>query len=290
MRENKMHYDLKNVHYVPGRIQSDGTIIYSKPIRIPGAMSMDISAEGETTKIRADGIDYIVNTSNNGYAGSITLVKVPDNFRRDCLAEKIDTINGIQYEDANAEPNPFALIFEFLGDVKSTRHILYNNIATRIPFVAENKDNQKEPDTEEMEITSSPAVFNIDGEQRSIVKASTNADTPQEVYAKWYSKVFVPETSDVDTSLKTLEIDSLVFNPAYNKDIHVYTVTATEETNTITASATNENANIEITVNDAAVLNGGTVTWKNGINIVVITVMSGHMYDEYVIEVLKEVA
>lgn len=290
MKENKMHYDLKNVHYVPGRIQSDGTIVYSKPVRIPGAMSMDISAEGETTKIRADGIDYIVNTSNNGYSGSITFVKVPDNFRRDCLAEKIDTVNGIQYEDANAEPNPFALIFEFLGDVKSTRHILYNNIATRIPFVAENKDNQKEPDTEEMEITSSPAVFNIEGEQRSIVKASTNADTPQEVYAKWYSKVFVPETSDTDISLKTLEIDSLVLTPTFSKDTHSYTTTATEATNTITATATEADAKIEITVNDVTMLNGGTVTWKDGTNIVVITVMSGHMYDEYVINVTKEAA
>lgn len=290
MRRNKMHYDLKNVHYARGRKMEDGSVVFYKPQRINGAMSMDISPEGETVKIRADGIDYIVNTSNNGYSGSITFVKVPDHFRIACLAEKLDTVNGIQYEDANAEPDPFALLFEFVGDVKNIRHIMYNNMSSRVPLVSENKETQKEPDTEELEITSSPAVLMIEGEQRSIVKAHTNEDTKPDVYNNWYTQVYVPEATVSDTTLKTLEIDQLTLSPLYNKDVRVYTTTTTEATNIINVTATETNAVIEITVNNQPVINGGTVTWKDGNNEVIITVISGHMIDEYKVNVTKEAA
>lgn len=190
--KNKYHYDLKNVHYAKGTKNSDGTITYAAPKRLPGAMSMDISAEGDTTKIRADGVDYIVVVSNNGYSGSLTMVMVSDEFKKDCLAEATDEENIIQYEDANAELSPFALLFEFVGDRKNKRHILYNCTASRPSLAGENKDSQKEPDTEELELSASPATFIVGGEEKSIVKASSVAETKPESYEKWYTQVIVP--------------------------------------------------------------------------------------------------
>ena len=55
----------------------------------------------------ADGIDYIVISSNNGYSGSLNFVRVSDQFRQDCLSEVVDEKTGIQYEDADADPVPF---------------------------------------------------------------------------------------------------------------------------------------------------------------------------------------
>lgn len=190
--KNKYHYDLKNVHYALGTKTEDGVITYATPKRLRGAISMDISAEGEPTKVRADGIDYITVVSNNGYSGSITMVMVPDDFKTDCLAEQTDVTNKIQYEDAQTEPAPFALLFEFTGDKKSKRHVLYNCTASRPSLKGENKDNQKEPDTEDLEITSSPALLIVNGEERTVVKSSTTMETEPAVYDAWYKEVIIP--------------------------------------------------------------------------------------------------
>lgn len=190
---NKYHYDLKNVHYAKATVGEDGSFTYAPPVRLRGSISLEVSPEGDTFKQRADGIDYITLMTNSGYTGTLALVMVEDTFKVDCLGETVDTLNSIQYEDANAEPNPFALLFEFVGDVKNTRHVLYNNIAKRPSLKGENKENQKEPDTEELELTASPAVLIIDGEQKSIVKASTTKETKADVYEKWYTQVIIPE-------------------------------------------------------------------------------------------------
>lgn len=190
--KNKYHYDLKNVHYAKGTKNDDGTITYDAPKRLRGAMSMDISAEGETSKIRADGMDYIVVVSNNGYSGTLTMVMVPDDFKVNCLAEEMDSVNKIQCENAEAEPVPFALLFEFVGDKKNKRHVLYNCTASRPSLKGENKENQKEPDTEELELTVSPAVFVVGGADKVIVKANTTMETEPTVYDAWYKEVIAP--------------------------------------------------------------------------------------------------
>lgn len=288
-RENKYHYDLKNVHYVPGVFGEDGSLSYDKPIHLRGAMSMDISAEGETSKTRADGMDYIVVTSNNGYSGTLTMVNVQDDFKINCLGEKVDDVNGIQYEDANVEPRPFALMFEFVGDAKNKRHILYNNIASRVKLTAENKENQKEPDTEELDLTTSPALFTIDGELRSIVKGSTTESTKPEVYKDWFNRVYIPDTDcSADTTLKTLSINTVTLSPAFDKDVHSYTTTTNTATNTVTAEANAADASVTITVNGSTITSGGSATWRDGDNTVSIRVTNGNAYSIYNIDVTKE--
>lgn len=288
-KENKYHYDLKNVHYAQGELQDDGTLVYGVPKRIKGAISMDISAEGDTVKTRADGIDYIVVSSNNGYSGTINFVNVSDEFKRDVLGEKIDAVNGIQYEDANIEPIPFALLFEFVGDEKNKRHILYNNIASRIKIVGENKENQKEPDTEELEITSSPTLFNINGEYRPIVKASTVFETKPDVYKNWYQHVHIPEIdAETDVTLKSLAIDSLDLIPTFDQNVYEYTATANTASNKITAIANAENATIEVKVNSDIIASGSSASWIDGTNELIIKVMNGNNSRIYKVIVTKE--
>ena len=68
---NKYHYDVKNCHYCKGTRNDDGTVTFEKEVkRLPGLQSIEMSPEGDVSKIRADGIDYIVITSNNGYSGT----------------------------------------------------------------------------------------------------------------------------------------------------------------------------------------------------------------------------
>lgn len=84
--KNKVHYDLQNVYVAPLTLDDSDAVTFGTPERLYGAVGMDLSAQGDTTTLRADGINYYVNTSNQGYQGDLTLAMVPDWFRERYLA------------------------------------------------------------------------------------------------------------------------------------------------------------------------------------------------------------
>lgn len=192
---NKYHYDVKNCHYCKGTRNDDGTVTFEKVVkRLPGLQSIEMSPEGDVSKIRADGIDYIVITSNNGYSGTQKFVQIDDEFKKDCLGEVADETTGIQYEDADAEPSPYALMGEFKGDKEGIRWIYYNCVASRPKQAGENKDNQKEPDTEELSITVSPLPVTINGEDKNIVRGGITKTMNETTFSKWFEQVCIPGT------------------------------------------------------------------------------------------------
>lgn len=155
-------------------------------------MSMEMQPEGEVNKIRADGIDYIIYMSNNGYTGTLNFVQISDEFKVDNLAERKDVMTGIQYEDADSTPTPFALMGEFKGDSEGIRWIYYNCTAARPNMAGDNKENQKEPDTESLSITVAPLPVTIDGKDVNIVKGGITKSINAETYNKWFTKVSIP--------------------------------------------------------------------------------------------------
>ena len=185
--DNKVHYDLDDVYVAPLTI-TDGNVAYGDPKRLYGAIAIDLSAEGDTIKLRADGMDYYVSVANNGYTGDLSLAMVPDWFKADYLGHKITDKDKVLVEDASIEPNPFALLFRFKGDKYGRRHVMYNCVAARPNIKGENKDNPKNPDTEALSLTCTPLP---DG----MVKASTTADTPDTVYAGWNKAVWMPSAA-----------------------------------------------------------------------------------------------
>lgn len=189
---NKVKYGLKNVHYaVMTETTTLGvtTITYGDPKPIPGAVNLNLSAEGDLTPFRADNVDYWVGGGNNGYSGDIEFARIPDEFRVDCLGEVVDSATtGLQYEVATAQPVAFALLFEFDGDAKQTRHVIYNCKAGRPAIASETTpDGNIEAITETLSITAKPRSTD------SIVKAkSVVGDTS---YATFFEDVVVPTVS-----------------------------------------------------------------------------------------------
>lgn len=186
-KENKVKYNIKNVHVAKQTAtvaEGETTYNYETPKNIPGAVSISLDAEGEISKFYADGIVYFVTSANNGYSGDLEMALIPSWFRVDILNETLDD-KKVLVENANNNTNPFALLFEFDGDVRAIRRCLYNCTCTRPSIESETKEEKVEPGTETLSITNSPRA---DG----LVKAQTGPDTDDTAYADWYKSVYVP--------------------------------------------------------------------------------------------------
>ena len=190
-KKNKVRFGLKNCHYAKATFDEDGNVTYAKPVRLPGAVSLSLDPEGENENFYADDIVYYVLNNNAGYEGDLELALIPEEFLKDILHEEEDA-NGVLTENANNEFERFALLFEFTGDKKAIRHVLYCCSASRPSVEGETKEDEKEVQTEELSIIAS-ALAN------GAVKAKTSSNTSKAVYDAWYDAVYeptIPETTD----------------------------------------------------------------------------------------------
>ena len=184
---NKVKYGLKNVYYAVATIADDNTATYGTPVKWPGAVNLSLDAEGNTTKFRADNIDYWIGQSNNGYSGDFESALIPDSFRKDVLGDLVD-INGLLIENANAPTKYFALLFQFEGDESATRHVMYKCSATRASVSGQTTEEEIKPQTETLTITAT-AIHNDEIEADVVKARCKEADTP---YANWFTAVYQP--------------------------------------------------------------------------------------------------
>lgn len=190
--ENKVNYGLKNVHYAT-YTEDSGVITYDAPIAIPGAVEISLEARGDMVEFYADDVLYYSASNNQGYDGTLNIAVIPESYAIDCLGEEKDPTAGVLIEKVTAKGKPFALMFEFDGDVKATRHVLYNCTASRPTVGSSTKTDSVEPGTNELPFISS--ARSTDG----AVKTKTTGTTSPTVYNNWYTAVYsqsaVPVTS-----------------------------------------------------------------------------------------------
>lgn len=186
---NKIKYGLKNVYYAIATIDEDGSAVYVTPVKWPGAVSLSMDPQGDKTIFRADNIAYYVDENNNGYEGDLEMVRIIDSFKKDVLGH-VDDNKHVLVEDANAPVVHFALLFQFEGDVKATRHVLYNCTAGRPTVGSQTKGETKDPQTESSTITAT-SIYN-ESLGKDIVKAETNEATDETVYNNWFQSVYIP--------------------------------------------------------------------------------------------------
>lgn len=189
---NKVKYNLKNVHAAKlTESVVDGAVkyTYAAPQAIPGAVSISLDAEGDSSPFYADGIVYFRSVANNGYSGELEIALIPEWFRTDILQETLDS-NGVLVEKSDqAESVKFALLFEFDGDVHAIRHVMYNCTASRPSIESETKEDTIEPGTEKLSLTADPR-------EDGLVKSRTGDTTSAETYQNWYKSVYTPVEDD----------------------------------------------------------------------------------------------
>lgn len=194
-KKNKVKFNIRNVHYALLQKSESGEVTYGTPVAMPGAVSLSLDPNGEPSVFYADGYAYYTINNNQGYEGDLELALVPESFRTDVLKESLDE-NNVLVEDATVETSAFALLFEFDGDVKKIRHVLYNCTAARPTIESSTKEDEIEVKTESLSITASP----LDG---GYVKARTSDSTTDVAYNNWYESVYLPSTVSQTADTKT---------------------------------------------------------------------------------------
>lgn len=186
---NKVKFNLCNAHYATIKAGENGESTFGTPTALPGAVSISLDPNGEPESFYADGIEYYIINNNMGYDGDLELAMIPESFRTDILKEETDA-NKVLVENCNSETGSFALLFEFDGDVKKIRHVLYNCSASRPKIESKTNEESKEVQTETLTIKARPLASGY-------VKAKTGDATTQAVYDKWYEAVYMPASTPV---------------------------------------------------------------------------------------------
>lgn len=274
---NKVKYGLKNAHYALLTINEDGSVSFGTPVPIPGSVSLTMDAQGETSTFYADNMAYYVTATNGGYSGSFEVALIPDSFRTSVLGETLDAEAQVLVENVNNQTSPFALMFEFQGDQKAIRHILYNCTCTRPSVSGSTTTNTSEPTTETMTLTASPLP-------NGVTKARTTMTTPDIQYAAWYDTVWQPLGSLVVTSEAgaTSGTTKITVAPALTEgNSYMYQVGASVElpaygetlstpwtewngTEDITATNGQQIAVVEVNSTDQAISGGTATVTANG--------------------------
>ncbi len=182
--KNKVKFGLKNVHYATFSVSAEGEITYDTPIRIPGAVELALTPRGDMVEFYADDILYYSASNNQGYDGTMSIALIPEQFAIDALGEEKDEDDGVLTEKTTAKSKPFALMFEFDGDEKATRHVLYNCTANRPNVSGATKTATAEPQPDELTFVASPR------ETDYAVKTKTTATTTAGIYDGWYDAVY----------------------------------------------------------------------------------------------------
>lgn len=184
-KKNKVKFNISNAHYAVLTQDESGAVSWGTPVPMPGAVSIALDPTGEPESFYADGIEYYVINNNQGYDGDLELAMIPESFRTDVLMETADS-NSVLVENANSQTGHFALLFEFDGDIRKIRHIMYNCSASRPGISSQTNTENKEVQTETLTIKSRPLA-------NGLVKAKTGDSTKAAVYNGWYKKVYEPD-------------------------------------------------------------------------------------------------
>lgn len=222
--DNKVTFGLKDTHYSVITESEDG-IKYGTPTPIPGTVEISLDPRGDMSEFYADDILYYSAANNQGYDGTLTIANIPEQFAIDCLGELKDDSDMVITEKSNAVGKNFALMFEFDGDVKAVRHVLYNCSANRPTISSSTKTNTKEPNTNELSFVSSPRSSDL------AVKTKTTATTPKNIYDNWYKKVYEKADTPLTVTVSPVDEASNVevtskITWTFNKELEEYSADA----------------------------------------------------------------
>ena len=188
MGENKVEMGLKNVYYAIITSENE-TTTYETPKKLAGAVSFTQKPSSEQVNIHADDTIYFtINGATKG-EGSLSLIKFPDEFKKDVLGYVTDSKN-VLVEKSNTQPKAFALLFEVDGDAEKRRNVFYKCIPAKLGDTRNTKGEKVDETKEELSIS-------FVGSKEDLYKASVTEKTNAEQYNAFFTKVYIPTFGQV---------------------------------------------------------------------------------------------
>ena len=186
MAENKVQFNLKNVHYAILTPDAQGVPSWGTPVAVPGAVTLTLDENGNMDPFYADGIVYYMGSVNNGYSGSLEMARFPDQMMMEVWGMTQDATSKVIHESANTEAKEFALQYQIDGDQNNTLFTLYRCRATRPGIGSTTNTDSKTPQTQSVKITTAPVVGGtLDGR----ILSRTTAETPEATKTGWFSAI-----------------------------------------------------------------------------------------------------
>lgn len=196
--ERQVKYNIKNVHYAMATENAMGGFTYDTPEPVPGAVTLSMTPDGESTTFYADGVKWYVSENNQGYTGELEAAVIPDKFRVEVLNEEKDRESGVLIENANKETKPFALLFQIdKSDGTPVLFAYYHCTAQRIAVEGKTNERSRSISTDKISLTSVPL---LDG----TVRTKTTDDTPLSVRQNWFKKVWTKGDSNMIGALEVV--------------------------------------------------------------------------------------
>ena len=199
---NKVQFGLKNFHVAPltfttnqdypaAKIPSFGSYTH-----IPGAVSIAVTPEGETTNFYADDMLYYVSELNNGYSGTIELAYIrPEDY---VLLWGDTNTDDVLVEAADkTDSKHFAIAFEFMNDQARTRHVIYDVTFERAAINGSTTTETKEPQTTTLNFRAVPRPPGLESGGLNVRASKTDANTagtPDTIYNGWFNAVWYDDT------------------------------------------------------------------------------------------------
>ena len=179
---NKVRFGLSNVA-VGTFTDNNGTVTLGTPVKIPGAVSLNLDPDVAESIFWADNLKYFVKHQANGYEGDLVMAKFPDTFKTSFMNYVALTGGGIG-ESKKLKNKPVYIIFQVEGDIQDRRTILYNVELGAITEEHGTTEEEIEPATESLDI-------NVIGDNTTgLIKSSfETGDTP---YSTIYTTPPVP--------------------------------------------------------------------------------------------------
>ena len=184
MADNKVRFGLSNVAIA--MLKDDDT--YDTPVKIPGAVSLSTSPEGDSDVFYADNGPYYTIATNAGYTGDLEMAIIPDEIKQKILGWKIDN-NGALVEIADAVAQPFALLFEVNGDQKKRRNVFYSCTVARPEEENSTTEDSTTVTTEKLSITMVSRNF---GDNKVTKLSIEPTEASQSAYDGFYTAVLEP--------------------------------------------------------------------------------------------------
>ncbi|MDO6631765.1 major tail protein [Bacillus thuringiensis] len=181
---NKVTFGLKNVRYAIAEEDDLRNITYGKVFQQLGAVELKLDPKGDEMTFDADDGLYYSESVNQGYEGALTIAEPTEHFRTEVLGEELDKEDKVLIESSHAKTKKIAMMFEFDGDVRAVRHLLYYVTVSRPGVASTTKGDKTEPNKTELKLVASPRPDNYK------TKISTTVGTPDTIYNNWYNEVY----------------------------------------------------------------------------------------------------